>query len=1792
MAPPQGKINSSTTLQYLKKPFSWKLGYLRLNRKSKSQSGGEESEVTLPTCIPVSDDSPEASTLTLTAFNRQLDSAVSQYISQVKDLGFKDEAAKDQKLLAVKFKLDPQEIKLKDEVEEDEDTVREILREDKGQQTQLLEEEEEEEDIVVLGEDEVPSLDNPLYLTLSECSSGLLDPFEDHESLHFYENGQVLQEDEHIYENVDNSAGECEASEGEEHLYDTLPRHKPDVPPKPDFLSQLAARQSEPVKRAWNPFVSLSVDTGEPTPPLSTASSLSSPDSSQTDDGSPARTGTNPFRPSAPRDTSEQTILLEGSETSDLGSSGGEYDVVSVEDWPLPPTPPSGEEEVIAQQAPLPPPPPEIALQQLEEEVLRQEEEDRRLALQKAKQAIEREYGNKAPHQEAESRVEAVNTSLQQRLSTGKEAQPVKEPKIIQIDQDDGEEFETPAIRHSVIIELKDSCPGVPKSLKPSDVRKESVRRSQSLKFAGVVRKSSTGKVSRRESLTRVFPSLQDQLRKPGTQKDPVLTHDPVPSKDSVTAKDISPAKNTPTKEAPHKNTTPKFSFLEPCGISVADSAIDISDDGSWEMKDTSVEDVASTGGRDPRPDLDPFTGSPIAAPPLSPVAIAAPPVMFQNEDGVDGVFCASVVSTHSGPSSLASVAPDSLQSEMGSAEVSPPPETIPEETFEPDSLASECESPRGKCVRNEAPTSRNLGAAIMEQQEMELQRKKDNLNLPEHSLLEFGDTVRDLEEQRRSVIKQMTVKAKRKDTWIKTFNMHDHGSEESIPVAPSRSRRKNSPSRPGDPEAPAEPQPCPVKAPQIPGPSGPPKGPAPENTVVVPAKAVRKKKASAEPQQPPAVVEEKVITPKNTEALAALFSSPTKTNGHAPTPTSSPSKKATTEGQAEEAPHTPPRNTETPPCKVPDVPDVPDLLASLETKVPEEATDEAPVPDQTPDESEAAGQGQNETPADATVEGEDSMVKEKNELNLVHSAMVAVCEEEGDDKMKEEAEEKKEGEEAISPPPQDSTTTTGKANDQHADQPLGDEGEVEYFSILDNKPATKSYWETRMLATMDDGGWESVANVRYQALTAGEGVMQQPPQVPDDSLAVPPPPQFDNSPNESEESSPPSLDDPPTPAPDPAPETRPAKQYVYGVTNAPPTEMRGARIVETVAKKPASQENIIEAEIRAQQLKENEMRRQQTVQKNTEVREKGASSPASHDSDEGFVDRLEVTGPHPTLAAAPGYTHTIPGTDGEPVIYDAVSPPPSEYLSDRSTPTPSNPPVTITTAAVAATAIAAAPTNATEARIALEIRELKEREDELRQMREMMSSRENLLEDEEVRSSASREQLMEDHLTSLTTTTDEGNFSECGDPASSEDKSSDGSNSRMMSPDLHHHGSHLEFGRRRVTVKPYEEEDEEDQPVYTRMQKESVIEREIRLAREREEAYRREKGLLNGSAPLRAAASTPAAAPAPVAAPVPAPAVPRLQVMPQADGRDVQHRMATSRIQLEIQETSQKEKELRDAGKILTMSEDTVDAKVTRMSDFNDMSPLESPRSQAPSISSAPRPSTSTTPASTPKRCLSPRSPSSPVPNFTPSPALNRNGLSRSLSTNNLSTTSTTRPPKGLMQKFIASRGKMTGSAFVSPPPTLTHTTSRGVPTRPMRVEPKAVVVQRETLAKMKPEPEAPASPKQYYRRSYCTAEEKIQSELKEMQKREEELRRLRAFQMAQSQPNLLDIGGEDEHDLTEEEESNHSLSDMNGLRSALSNPNLLDEPEQFQVQDKTVRRRSALIAQWENRIQQTTDT
>ncbi|KAK8745321.1 hypothetical protein OTU49_000127, partial [Cherax quadricarinatus] len=881
----------------MKKPFFWKLGYLKLNRKAKlSGVSGVETEVTVGSCcVPLPDDTTDGP-LSLTSFRGELDSAVSQYISQVKDLGYKEEGIRDQKLLAVKFQLDPDDIKPKsEEIEEIQPKLNVISKEDKSEQTDF--------------EEEVLSVDNPLYLTLSECSSGLLSHTDHHLSHdHHYENGHIGKEDEHIYENVGNSRrGE---GEEEEHLYDSLPRRKPDLPPKPDFLSQLAARQSEPVKRAWNPFVSLSVDTGDPTPPLSTASSLSPPDSNLSNEHSEVsshkltdKTIINPFLISRSKETCEETLILDGSETSDLGSSGGEYDV---EDWPLPPTPPPGEEEVSVHDDPLPPPPPELALQQLEEEVFREAEEERKLTFQKEKGAIGCNYSAKTLTLDEEQKIEAVNINLP---SLEKFKKPVietsvtdskpKKPKIIQVDEDDSEEFDTPAIRHSVIIELKDSCPSVPQSIRPSDIRrKESLKRSESVRHTGVLRRTNSyNKVSRRESLSDVFPSIKGEFKK------------------SDVGDSIPVGVTSPKKE-------PSLSSLGNSD-SNTDQVIEISEDGFWETKSTSMDSLSSNPKT--QGDNDPYTGNPVIVPQLNAAAIAAPPKQFQVNDGMDGVYSANVINTHSGPSSIASTFADTTT--VG--DVNPPetptllitPETIHEEpTVSQNSreIGQETKDSESDLVLKtedndvRSPSHKNLGVAIMEGYAYDLQKKKDSMNLPEHSLLEFGDSVRDLEEQRRSVIKQMTVKAKRKDTWIKTFSMHDQGKE-NIPVAPSRSRRKNSPVRPQIVTNPGENSQdatdSPVIKPTRKSEAGIVKSQKSNFEASVlqqsSSKTTKAPTVVVEPASPPDashsdkktvqlepaiamgaaknenVAEENIITPKNTEMLAALFSSSNKAAGN-----------------------------------------------------------------------------------------------------------------------------------------------------------------------------------------------------------------------------------------------------------------------------------------------------------------------------------------------------------------------------------------------------------------------------------------------------------------------------------------------------------------------------------------------------------------------------------------------------------------------------------------------------------------------------------------------------------------------------------------------------------------------------------------------------------------------------------------------------------------------------------------------------------------------------------------------
>ncbi|XP_018018123.1 merozoite surface antigen 2-like [Hyalella azteca] len=129
---------------------------------------------------------------------------------------------------------------------------------------------------------------------------------------------------------------------------------------------------------------------------------------------------------------------------------------------------------------------------------------------------------------------------------------------------------------------------------------------------------------------------------------------------------------------------------------------------------------------------------------------------------------------------------------------------------------------------------------------------------------------------------------------------------------------------------------------------------------------------------------------------------------------------------------------------------------------------------------------------------------------------------------------------------------------------------------------------------------------------------------------------------------------------------------------------------------------------------------------------------------------------------------------------------------------------------------------------------------------------------------------------------------------------------------------------------------------------------------------------------------------------------------------------------------------------------------------------------------------------------------------------------LTKSLSTTNLASQNSGAAglrPKGLMEKFIASRGKMTPSAFTSSSSTNDHP-SRVIITRPMRVQPKKPVLLRqhssdstdgslmssEQRSEVRSMTSSPQPPQGY--KKFIGAEEKIQEELREMQQREEELK------------------------------------------------------------------------------------
>ncbi|KAK6641515.1 hypothetical protein RUM44_013227 [Polyplax serrata] len=455
------------------------------------------------------------------------------------------------------------------------------------------------------------------------------------------------------------------------------------------------------------------------------------------------------------------------------------------------------------------------------------------------------------------------------------------------------------------------------------------------------------------------------------------------------------------------------------------------------------------------------------------------------------------------------------------------------------------------------------------------------------------------------------------------------------------------------------------------------------------------------------------------------------------------------------------------------------------------------------------------------------------------------------------------------------------------------------------------------------------------------------------------------------------------------------------------------------------------------------------------------------------------------------------------------------------------------------------------EDRIALELQEQKEREDELRRLRKQLSidSGKEIFSVKDV----STEELSSIH------TNDDSTFSEYG---SEEKQSLDGNNSRVNTPHsedfVHrrtqsldsvssgHSSGSASFNdrdrdspRKKISVRPYEDpQEEEELPTYKRIENETPIEREIRISREREEELRKEKGITVGN-----------------------PKVEQVKIQKnfgkkdavKNDTRDVQHRIATNRIQQEIEEANERENELRTEGKILTTSEERVDAKVTRFTQLAEFAILENRHND-----------------SRMKRSLS--------VSHLMVPDSSQDNLKRNHQVNVTSLNGTKRftpnpsQKAGIMQRFIAGKGRLSFPQMNSDNEFVTDKPIR----RPLGRSLTGLDVNTAV------------------RKGYIPAGEKIQEELKEMEKREEELRLQRALNpvstntyLHRSQPNLLNIsddeGGEEHHSWTSHKEHQKPVS---RLTHSASNPHLLDDSLE-KVNIRLSNKRFSLLEQWESRIQ-----
>ncbi|XP_033207541.1 uncharacterized protein LOC117167061 isoform X2 [Belonocnema kinseyi] len=278
-----------------------------------------------------------------------------------------------------------------------------------------------------------------------------------------------------------------------------------------------------------------------------------------------------------------------------------------------------------------------------------------------------------------------------------------------------------------------------------------------------------------------------------------------------------------------------------------------------------------------------------------------------------------------------------------------------------------------------------------------------------------------------------------------------------------------------------------------------------------------------------------------------------------------------------------------------------------------------------------------------------------------------------------------------------------------------------------------------------------------------------------------------------------------------------------------------------------------------------------------------------------------------------------------------------------------------------------------------------------------------------------------------------------------------------------------------------------------------------------------------------------------------------------KADHRLEQLKKATDRIQKEIEEVTEREHELRNVGSIKTTSHETVDSKVRRMPQALASGKLKRTTSTPQILEAVTSPTTPVAPTLTPKMTngvISTRTTPTPL-RFATSPS-----------------------QKGLMHRFLATRGKIYKSQ-----PASNNEFNKQSPVPTITLNPLSIKAFNRSL-EIQIEPDEPKV--KPTRKGYVPVEQKIQKELNEMKERENELRLMRSKMLAKSQPNLLDIGNDTDSDI---------YDGASSLRSGTST-NTLNEDEvekENKIRHKpNPRRRSTLIAQWENLIaskKETTD-